>query len=68
MKKDLIKICRNARKASNRIISNKLKNKVLLKFAELIYRNKKKILLNNKKDISKARKIALKDNFFLLSI
>ena len=62
MKKDLIKICRNARKASNCMISNKLKNKVLLKFAELIYRNKKKILLNNKKDISKARKIALKDN------
>ena len=51
MKNKLIEICKKAKKASNQIIDNKIKNKVLLKFAHLVNKNKFKILSNNKKDV-----------------
>ena len=62
MKSELIKVCKNAKKASNQIIDKKIKNKVLLKFAYLVSRNKFKILSKNKKDIFYAKKNGLKDN------
>ena len=62
MKSELIKLCKRAKKASNQIVGNKIKNKVLLKFAYLMSRNKIKILLNNKKDIFNAKKNGLRDN------
>ena len=40
MKNKLIEICKKAKKASNQIIDNKIKNKVLLKFAHLVNKNK----------------------------
>ena len=40
MKNKLIEICKNAKKASNQVIDNKIKNKVLLKFAQLVTKNK----------------------------
>ena len=62
MKNKLIEICKKAKKASNQIIDNKIKNKVLLKFAHLINKNKFKILSNNKKDVFNAKKNGLKNN------
>ncbi len=62
MKTKLIEICKKAKKASNQIIDNKIKNKVLLKFAQLVNKNKFKILSNNKKDIFNAKKNGLKNN------
>ena len=62
MKNELIKLCKRAKKASNQIVDNKIKNKVLLKFAYLMRRNKLKILSNNKKDIFNAKKNGLRDN------
>ena len=61
MKNKLIEICKKAKKASNQIIDNKIKNKVLLKFAHLINKNKFKILSNNKKDVFNAKKNGLKN-------
>ncbi len=62
MKNKLIEICKNAKKASNQVIDNKIKNKVLLKFAQLVNKNKFKILSNNKKDVFNAKKNGLKNN------
>ena len=62
MKNKLIEICKKAKKASNQIIDNKIKNKVLLKFAHLVNKNKFKILSNNKKDVFNAKKNGLKNN------
>ena len=44
-------------------MGNKLKNKVLNHYALSIQKNQKSILSQNKKDISYAKKIGLKDNF-----
>ena len=62
MKNKLIEICKKAKKASNQIIDNKIKNKVLIKFAHLVNKNKFKILSNNKKDVFSAKKNGLKNN------
>ena len=62
MKNKLIEICKKAKKASNQIIDNKIKNKVLIKFAHLVNKNKFKILSNNKKDVFNAKKNGLKNN------
>ena len=62
MQKNLNKIGRNARKAFSKKLNNKLKNKVLKKFAKLIKINKKNILKENSKDINFARKKGLKEN------
>ena len=58
MKKNLINIGINAKKASKIKIDSKNKNKVLKKFLNLIKKNKKKILKENNKDI----KFAIKNN------
>ena len=62
MKKKLTNIGNNAKIASRKIVSNKVKNKILTKFAYLINKNKSKILLQNQKDVSNAIKKKLKKN------
>ena len=52
----------NAKKAFEKKIDNKIKNKVLDKFAYLINKNKFKIVNQNKKDIKFAKKKGLKEN------
>ena len=54
--KHLLKIGKNAKKASQIKIDNKTKNKVLEKFLSLIEKNKNKIFFANNKDISFAAK------------
>ena len=53
---------KKASKAFNNKINNKLKNKVLNKFSQLLKKNKKKIINQNKKDINFAIKRGLKKN------
>ena len=65
IKNSLILIGENAIKASKTQISNKLKNKVLKKFEDLIRTNKKKILIENMKDIDFARRKKLKENMIM---
>ena len=62
MQKNLNKIGRNARKAFSKKLNNKLKNKVLKKFAKFIEINKENILKENSKDITFAKKKGLKEN------
>jgi len=56
-------IGRKSKKAFENKVKNELKNKVLNHYALSIKKNKKSILLQNKKDIDYAKKIGLKDNF-----
>ena len=56
-------IGRRSKKAFENKVKNELKNKVLNHYALSIKKNKKSILLQNKKDIDYAKKIGLKDNF-----
>ena len=56
-------IGRKSKKAFENKIKNELKNKVLNHYAHSIQKNEKSILSQNKKDISYAKKIGLKDNF-----
>ena len=56
-------IGRKSKKAFENKVKNELKNKVLNHYALSIKKNKKSILLQNKKDINYAKKIGLKDNF-----
>ena len=58
MKQNLISIGIKAKKASKIKIDSKSKNKVLIKFLQLIDKNKKIILKENNKDI----KFAIKNN------
>ena len=51
MSLDLIKLGKNAKKASKIKIDSKSKNKVLKKFLQLINKNKNIILKENNKDI-----------------
>ena len=51
-----------ARKASDKKIDTKTKNKVLRDYASLITKEKKLILKENKKDIEFAKKMKLKEN------
>ncbi len=53
---------RKARKAFERKIDTKIKNKVLNKYAELLGNEKKLILKQNLKDANYARKIGIKNN------
>ena len=62
MKKKLTIIGMKAKKALLNSVSTKNKNKVLLKFSELLKKNKDKILVENKKDIKFAKKKGIKDN------
>ena len=62
MKKNLINIGTKAKKASKIKIDSKNKNKVLEKFLQLINKNKKIILKQNKKDIKFAIKEKLPEN------
>ncbi len=56
-------IGRKSKKAFENKVKTELKNKVLNHYAISIQKNKKSILLQNKKDINYAKKIGLKDNF-----
>ena len=56
-------IGRKSKKAFKNKVKNELKNKVLSHYAHSIQKNVKSILSQNKKDISYAKKIRLKDNF-----
>ena len=56
-------IGRKSKKAFENKVKNELKNKVLNHYAHSIKKNEKSILSQNKKDISYAKKIGLKDNF-----
>ena len=49
--KNLIKMGIKAKSASSETVSEKIKNKILLNFLKLIRTNKKKILIENKKDV-----------------
>ena len=51
-----------AKKASEIKINTKIKNKVLNDYALLIDKERRKILIENKKDINFANKIKLKEN------
>ena len=56
-------IGRKSKKAFENKVKNELKNKVLNHYAHSIQKNVRSILSQNKKDISYAKKIGLKDNF-----
>ena len=56
-------IGRRSKKAFENKVKNEMKNKVLNHYAHSIQKNVKSILSQNKKDISYAKKIGLKDNF-----
>ena len=62
MKKYLKLIGIKANKALNKKIDTKVKNKVLTRFANLIRKNKSKIISQNKKDVYFAKKRKLKEN------
>jgi len=62
MNKYLNKIGKNAQKAFSKKLNAKLKNKVLIKFAKLIKKNKIKIIKENNKDINFAKKKRIKEN------
>ena len=62
IKNNLVLVGEKALKASKNHISNELKVKVLKKFEDLIRTNKKKILIENMKDINFAKKKKLKEN------
>ena len=62
MKKALLNICINSQNASKAKLSGQTKNEVLAKFAELIKKNKTKILFENKKDVLLALRKKLKEN------
>ena len=56
-------IGKKSKKAFENKVKNELKNKVLNRYALSIQKYKKSIFSQNKKDISYAKKIRLKDNF-----
>ena len=62
MKNELLKLGLNAQKAFKDTIDEKTKNKVLIEFSHLLKKNISKILIENKKDISKAVKKGLREN------
>ena len=62
MKKNLINIGKNANKALSVRVNGKKKNKVLLRFSQLIDKNKSKIIKQNKKDIIFAKTKGYKKN------
>jgi len=62
MKSYLFNLGKNAKKASLKSISTKIKNKVLKDYMNLILNNQSKIILENLKDLNKARKNKTKEN------
>jgi Gamma-glutamyl phosphate reductase len=62
MKKYLDKIGKNSKKASIKSVKTIKKNKVLIDFANLIRKNRTKILYQNKKDQKYATKKGIKNN------
>lgn len=62
MKKEFFKIGLNAQKAFGDTVDEKTKNKVLNEFSYLLKKNISKILIENKKDVSKAVKKGLREN------
>ncbi len=62
MKNYLFNLGKNAKKASLDNLSSKKKNKVLRDYINLILNNQSKIILENKKDLKKAKKNNLKEN------
>ena len=62
MKKELINIGKKSKKAFNFQVNSKKKNKVLKDYYNLIKKNKKLIITQNKKDIYDAKKKGLKKN------
>ena len=68
MKKYLESIGNNSCKAFTCKIRNKTKNKVLIKFADLIKKNKSKIIKQNKKDINFAKRKSLKNTLELVLV
>jgi len=62
MKNLLINIGKKSKKAFAHKLSSKMKNKVLENYCNLIYKNKKLIINENKKDLEKAIKKKIKDN------
>ena len=62
MKNSLIKFGKKSRKAFLNQLDSKKKNKVLKDYCQLIEKNKKLILMENKKDIKKANEKKFKDN------
>ena len=64
MKNELLKLGLNAQKAFKDTIDEKTKNKVLIEFSHLLKKNISKILIENKKDISKAVKKGLREKHY----
>ena len=56
MKKELINIGKKSKKAFNFQVNSKKKNKVLKDYYNLIKKNKKLIITQNKKDVYDAKK------------
>ncbi len=59
----LFDVGKNAKKASFDSVNFKIKNKVLKDYIKLILDNKSKIILENNKDLKKAKKNKLRENF-----
>jgi len=62
MKNYLFNLGKNAKKASLDNVNAKIKNKVLKDYISLILNNQSKIILDNQKDLKKARKNKLEEN------
>ena len=62
MKNYLFNLGKNAKKASLDNLSSNKKNKVLKDYVNLILNNQSKIILENQKDLKKARLNKLKEN------
>ena len=62
MKDYLIKLGKQAKKASVKSVTSKKKNKVLQDYCNLIFNNRLDIIRENKKDLMQAKKRKLKEN------
>ena len=62
MKDYLIKLGKQARKASIKPVTSKKKNKILQDYCNLIFSNELKIIAENKKDLKQAKNKKLKEN------
>ena len=62
MKRYLFNLGKNAKKASLNNTSTSIKNKVLKDYINLILINQSKIILENKKDLKKAKKSRINEN------
>ena len=62
MKNYLLKLGKNAKKASIEIVKSKKKDQVLKDYCNLLLKNQLKIISENKKDLKKARDKKIKEN------